>query len=267
MKIQAIALNTFGSFLRNRLLIVFLIIFICVVLLMMSPMLAYKAMTTSANAEQMQTVVLGQIASIMYLVSGFGSLLAAWAAADSVASEMKSGTILAVMARPVCRWEFLVGKYAGVQLLMCVYVSGMVGLSYLLAWLGGERIQSSVWVLFVYPLVRYSIYSAIALALVTLLHPAVTMGIIAMIALLAVLLVHASNSSRFMWRWLRNFLYVILPSTNLLSEDRFLTITKASLKKIAWTGHLTTLAYGLDYALVVFLLAAWSFHYRALTRD
>jgi hypothetical protein len=28
-----------------------------------------------------------------------------------------------------------------------------------------------------------------------------------------------------------------------------------------------TLAYGLDYALVCFLLAVWSFRYRALVRD
>ena len=59
----------------------------------------------------------------------------------------------------------------------------------------------------------------------------------------------------------------VLPSTTLLSEDRFLSITEASLKQAGWAEHLTTIAYGLDYALVVLLLAMWSFHYRSLKRD
>jgi hypothetical protein len=58
-----------------------------------------------------------------------------------------------------------------------------------------------------------------------------------------------------------------LPSTTLLSEDRFLSITQAALKQAGWLDHLITLAYGLDYALVFLLLAMWSFHYRSLKRD
>src|SRR5215467_3598609 len=105
MKIRTIALGTFGSFLRNKLILLFCSLFLCVVLLMMSPLLAYQAMTSATNAEQMRGVILNTVTMIMSMVSGFGSLLAAWAAADSVASEMRSGTILAVMARPLRRWE------------------------------------------------------------------------------------------------------------------------------------------------------------------
>jgi len=44
-------------------------------------------------------------------------------------------------------------------------------------------------------------------------------------------------------------------------------ITQASLKPIPWSNHAIALAYGLDYAAVLFLLAVWSFRRRALTRD
>jgi hypothetical protein len=60
-----------------------------------------------------------------------------------------------------------------------------------------------------------------------------------------------------LWFW--------LPSTSLLSEDRFLTITLASLKQTVWIEHLATLVYGMDYALVFALIAMWSFHPRSLT--
>ena len=49
-------------------------------------------------------------------------------------------------------------------------------LSWLLAWIGGERIQSTPWVLLAYPMVRYAVYAAVAMALVTVLHPVVTIA-------------------------------------------------------------------------------------------
>ena len=267
MKILTIAFNTFGSFLRNKLMILFIVLFACVVLLMMTPMLGYKAMTNAGNAQQMQAMALGLVGAIMFFVSGCGSMLAAWAAADAVASEMKSGTILAVMARPVRRWEFLLGKYLGVQLLLVVYALMMFALSYFLAWLGGERIHSAAWVLIVYPLVRYAVYSAVSMLFVTIFHPIVSFAFTLIVAALALTLAPSEGGVHKLPEWARAAFYAVLPSTKLLSEDRFFTITEASLKQINWLSHLTTLAYGLDYALVCLLLAMWSFHYRGLTRD
>lgn len=262
--IRTIALSTFGSFLRNKVILLFGSLFVCIVLLMMSPLLAFKAMTSTANAQQMQGFVLNEIASVISLVSGFGSLLAVWAAADSVAAEMKSGTILAVMARPLRRWEFLAGKYLGVLMLMAVYVVAMLGVTFLLAWLGGQSFHTSIWTLIAYPLVRYAVWAAIAIFLVTMLHPVLVMGIV--IILMTLIQVFAT-ASRHIPAWLRLPVHLTLPLTNLVSEERFMMITRASLKPFPWTNHLTALAYGLDYALVCFLLAIFVFQRRSLARD
>jgi hypothetical protein len=58
-----------------------------------------------------------------------------------------------------------------------------------------------------------------------------------------------------------------LPSTNLLSEERFLSLRQAALKPTTWLEHGTSLLYGLDYVLVFLLLAVWSFSGRSLRRD
>ena len=264
MKVRTIALSTFGSFLRNKVILLFCSLFVCVILLMMTPMLVYKSMTSASNAQQMQGYILNTVAGIMAMVSGFGSLLAAWAAADSVAGEMKSGTILAVMARPLRRWEFMAGKYLGVLLLMAVYVLAMLGVTIFLAWLGGQRFHTSLWTLLVYPMVRYAIWAAIAMFLVTLLHPVFVMGIVAVLA--TMVQVFGSTTSSIP-SWLRLPVHLFLPLTSVLSEQRFLTISRASLKPFPWTNHLTALVYGLDYALVCFLLAVFVFQYRSLSRD
>jgi len=265
MKVRAIALNTFASLVRDKLLIVFCAVFLCVLLLMVGSLTMMKTASQS-NPDIFQSTELPLIGGIMSMVSGLGSLLAAWAAADSIWGEMKSGTILAVMARPVRRWEFLLGKYLGVQMLMAVYALFLFGMSYLLAWIGGGRIQSTPWVLIVYPLVRYAIYSAMSMLLVTVLHPVVSFGIVMVVSVLASMFGPA-NGRAFLPGGLRAAVYALLPSTDLLSETRFLTITEARLKQIPWTNHAVALAYGLDYALVLFLLTVWSFRRRSLARN
>lgn len=264
MKIRAIALNTFAGLVRDRLLIVFGAVFLCVLLLMLGMLSFMKAETEGSGMASWIPLM----AVIMGMVSGLGSLLAAWAAADAVWSEMKSGTILAVMARPVRRWEFLLGKYLGVQMLMGVYVLFLFGMSYLLAWIGGARIQSTPWVLIAYPMVRYAIYSAMSMLLVTAMHPLFSFGIVMVVSVLSSLLGPGGGMfGAFLPAWLRSAVYAVLPSTELLSEARFLTITQASLKLVPWTNHAVALAYGLDYALVLFLLAVWAFRRRALARN
>jgi len=266
MKVRAIALNTFAGFLRNKLIVLFLAVFVGILLLFLTPLLAMKAMSGPA-AAQMESPVLTLVGALMTMISGFGSLLAAWSAADTVADEMKSGTILAVMARPVRRWEFLLGKYLGVQLLMAVYVLFMFGFSYLLTWIGGERIQTTPWVLIAYPLVRYAIYSAISMFLVTMMHPVMAFGLVLVTSILTFIVSPGARPPAFLPGPLRAIVYTLLPSTELLSESRFLTITQTSLEKITWDVHAITLSYGLDYALVCFLLAVWSFRRRSLSRD
>ncbi len=264
MKIRTIALSTFGSFLRNKVILLFCSLFVCVVFLTMFPLMAYRSMINTANAQQMQGYILNEVAAVMSMVSGFGSLLAAWAAADSVAGEMKSGTILAVMARPLRRWEFLAGKYLGVLMLMAVYVIAMFGVTFLLAWLAGQRFQTSLWTILVYPIVRYAVWAAVSMLLVTVLHPILVMAVVVVIATL----IHVFESaSSHIPEWVRLPVHLILPLTKLLSETRFLVITQASSKPFPWTNHVTALAYGLDYALVCFLLAVLVFRRRSLTRD
>jgi ABC-type transport system involved in multi-copper enzyme maturation permease subunit len=266
MKIRAIALNTFSGLVRNKIVILFCTGCLCVLGLMLASLLTLRNMRGTQNAEMMQLAVLPLIASMMQFISGFGSLLAAWSASDAVAAEMRSGTVLAVLARPVRRWEFLLGKFLGVQLMMFVFVLLMLGLNYLLAWIGGAAIQSSPWVLIVYPMVRYMIYSALGILLVTMMHPIVAFCVV-LVAMIAAGLAAPGNPQTFMPGWLRSGLYYVLPSGNLLSETRFLTVTRATLRAALWTDHATALVYGLDYALVCFLLAALIFHSRSLSRD
>jgi ABC-type transport system involved in multi-copper enzyme maturation permease subunit len=263
MRIRVLAWNTFAALLRNKFIVLLCAAFLCVVLFMMSPLLMFKSMG-SKGGGQSQTMVLTFIGLIMSMVSGFGSLLVAWCSADAIASEMKSGTILAVMARPVRRWEFLLAKFLGVQILMLAYILFMFALSFVLAAIGGARIQAAFWPLMVYPMVRYAIYGALAMLLVTRMHPVFAFAIVMIASAFAEATTPGSVTTSFLPHALQQAVYYILPSFDLLSESRFLTITQAQLKALPWTHHLIVLAYGIDWAAVFFLLAVRSFRRRPL---
>jgi ABC-type transport system involved in multi-copper enzyme maturation permease subunit len=266
-KIKTLATSTLENFLHNRLLLLVLILALCLLTLMLFPLLAAKSRTTGENQQAMASMVLELISQVMSFSSGLGTLLAAWGAADAFNTELKSGTVLAIMARPVKRWEFLLGKYLGVMLFMGCYVLVMLALSYGMASLAGVHIQASPLVLIFYPMVRYAIYAAIAMFFATLTNTIATMGAIFVIAMGIDFVTPRSPAWMPKLAWLKTTLYYVLPSTNLLTEDRFLSLRQASLKQATWQQHAISLAYGLDFALIVLLFAMWSFHYRTLRED
>jgi hypothetical protein len=98
-----------------------------------------------------------------------------------------------------------------------------------------------------------------------MIHPVLALAGILVMAFLASI-VGPGAPPAWMPDWVRVALYAILPSTGLLSEGRFLEISEASVHATPWTVHLTSLAYGLDYAAACFLLAVLVFRRKNLTR-
>jgi hypothetical protein len=150
---------------------------------------------------------------------------------------------------------------------MSIYAIGMFGVTYLLTSLGGQLFYTSWWVLVLYPLVRYAIWAAIAMFLVTFVNPVVVMGIVAVLLSLIQFLATAAALGDIP-AWIRLSLHLALPLTAVvLNESRFFNMTQATIQRYPWTDHLTALTYGMDYALVFFLLAVALFQRRILARD
>jgi hypothetical protein len=98
------------------------------------------------------------------------------------------------------------------------------------------------------------------------MHPIFAICVV-LVTSIAAQIVSPGAGTTYLPAWLKTGLYYILPSTTLLSESRFLTLTRATLQEATGAEHITALVYGLDYALVCFLLASWVFHSRSLSRD
>jgi ABC-type transport system involved in multi-copper enzyme maturation permease subunit len=64
----------------------------------------------------------------LYAVHFLSSFIALFLAVGAVSSEIDSGTLHAVLARPISRAEFLLGRWLGLAIMITVYVGAMSGL-------------------------------------------------------------------------------------------------------------------------------------------
>ncbi len=71
----------------------------------------------------------------VYVVNYLGSFLALFLSVAAVSGEIDSGTLHAVLARPLRRAEFIVGRWLGYSLMIGAYIVMMTGLVLLTAYL------------------------------------------------------------------------------------------------------------------------------------
>jgi Cu-processing system permease protein len=113
-RVGVVALNTFREAVRDRVL--YNLVFFA--LLMMAAAVAVGQI--SIGIEQTVIVSLGLSA-----ISVIGLLISVFIGVALVSKEMDKRTLYALLSKPVRRWEFLLGKFAGLVLTLAVNTAAM----------------------------------------------------------------------------------------------------------------------------------------------
>jgi len=114
MKIRAIALNTFREAIRDRIL--YLLLFVAVASLIFSRLLALLTV-----GDRIKIITDVGLASM----SIFGALMAILIGTGLVYKEIDKKTIYTLLAKPIHRWQFLLGKFFGLVLTLMVMLALM----------------------------------------------------------------------------------------------------------------------------------------------
>ena len=150
-----VALNTFREAVRDRVL--YSLVFFA--LLMIAAAIAVGQI--SIGIEQIVIVSLGLSA-----ISVIGLLISVFLGVALVSKEMDKRTLYALLAKPVRRWEFLLGKFGGLVLTLAVNTAAMA-LGLLLAMLyvkhSLERSDATVLVAVYFILLKLALVVALAL--------------------------------------------------------------------------------------------------------
>jgi len=114
-RLWALAINTFREAVRDRVL--YSILFFAVGVLALS--LAIDDITIGDQAKVVRSVAQGS-------VDVFGSIIAMFLGVSVIHKELERKTVYTVLSRPLPRWIFVLGKYAGLMLTVLVEVTVLV---------------------------------------------------------------------------------------------------------------------------------------------
>src|SRR3982074_3469059 len=135
-RIGVVALNTFREAVRDRVL--YNLVFFALVMMAAALLVGQ----ISIGIEEIVIVTLGLSA-----ISIIGLLIAVFIGVGLVSKEIDKRTLYALLAKPLRRWEFLLGKFGGLVLTLAVNTIAMaVGLFLVMSLIkrSGEHVQPSV---------------------------------------------------------------------------------------------------------------------------
>jgi ABC-type transport system involved in multi-copper enzyme maturation permease subunit len=154
-RVGVVALNTFREAVRDRVL--YNLVFFALVMIAASILVGQ----ISIGIEQMVIVSLGLTA-----ISVIGLLIAVFIGVGLVSKEMEKRTLYALLAKPVRRWEFLLGKFGGLVLTLTVNTIAMAAglfLALLAMKQGEQHVEATVLVAVYFILLKLALVVALAL--------------------------------------------------------------------------------------------------------
>jgi ABC-type transport system involved in multi-copper enzyme maturation permease subunit len=154
-RVGVVALNTFREAVRDRVL--YNLVFFALVMIAASILVGQ----VSIGIEEMVIVTLGLSA-----ISVIGLLIAVFIGVGLVSKEMDKRTLYALLAKPVRRWEFLVGKFGGLLLTLTVNTIAMAAglfLALKLVKSSAEPVEASVLVAVYFIVLKLALVVALAL--------------------------------------------------------------------------------------------------------
>lgn len=113
-RLALIAANTFREAVRDRVL--YNLVFFALLMVAAAPLFG----VISIGVEKIFMVNLGLAAIVL-----FGVVIAIFVGTGLVSKEIEKRTLYTVLARPVARWEFILGKYLGLAATLAVNTSCM----------------------------------------------------------------------------------------------------------------------------------------------
>jgi ABC-type transport system involved in multi-copper enzyme maturation permease subunit len=132
--VWAVAANTFREAVRDRVL--YSLLFFALLMIGAAVLVGQISM----GIEQSVIVSLGLTA-----ISVIGIFIAIFIGVGLVSKEMEKRTLYALLAKPVQRWEFLLGKYGGLVMTLALNTAAMALGLYFALWMVKHPLEKSDW--------------------------------------------------------------------------------------------------------------------------
>lgn len=132
-RIATIASLTVREASRRRLLLALIGLTVAAVLFTawgFSQLRSFRVRGSGVDREELELVASQLLILVMFMFSFVVALTSVFVSAPAIAGELESGQALAMLARPLARWELLLGRWLGLCLLVTLYAVGVSGLQF-----------------------------------------------------------------------------------------------------------------------------------------
>jgi ABC-type transport system involved in multi-copper enzyme maturation permease subunit len=251
-KILAVAANTFREAIRDKIL--YNLVFFA--LLVMGFSVAIGKMTLGERIKIIQDVSLAAM-------SVFGLLIAIFVGIGLVHKEIQRRTVYVLLAKPIARWRFVVGKYLGLMAVIALNVALMTAsLLVLMALFAEGGVHWGVLTAVLLIMVELMVVTAVAVLFSTFSTPTLsamlTLGVWLIGRFSSDLMVLAQKSDDPVTRWLMAVVHYALP--NLEKFDvKHLVVYQMPIEP---AYVVAAVAYGAVYIVFLIALAAAIFQRR-----
>ena len=254
MKIGSIAKNTFKECLRDKILYNLVIFAVLII----------------ASSLVLSSITIGDVKQIIInlglsTLSIFGTLISIFIGIQLVHKEIDKKTIYSLLAKPVARYEFILGKYLGLVWTLIVNVSVMIfGIFASILYLRHSFQVGDIQILLagVLILIELMVVVAIALCFSTFSTPALSALFAFSIYVIghfnADIRAYGQASDSFSVKVISSTLYYLLPNF----ENFDVISSTAHGNFMAAHLYLDSLSYGLIYSLAVMLISICIFERR-----
>lgn len=248
MRIAAVAQNTFREAVRDKVLYVLL----------------FFALATLVGSKALGWISIGQEIKIvkdfsLASVSVFGVLIAIFVGTSLVYKEIDKRTIYTIICRPMARYEFVVGKYLGMAMLLGAVTSvmGMIAAAYV--WFLGGVVDATYFyalVLIYWELLMVTAFATLFSSLTSPILGAIIVFSIYVVGhatgILIDLPAHFDNTKT---KAVLEFLYYLIPNFSNFN----IRAEAANNVPVAAGYVLWSMAYGTVYTGMLLVLAAVAF--------
>jgi Cu-processing system permease protein len=193
-----------------------------------------------------------------------GVLMAIVIGVGIVAGELQRKTILPTLAKPVPRWTFCVGRYAGLVLLLTVNAAVILAVLRIVLWLAGYPLRATTLEAVGLLCVEFAVLAAVAILFASFSTPILAgsyaFAVFFIGHLLPDLRLFADKSHSAIGKNLARGFYLLLPDLELLNLKSHASNELSVATTYVWNAA----GYGLAYSAVVLALAILIFSRRDL---
>lgn len=160
MRIYAVAANTYREAIRDKVL--YVLLFFAAATILSSKLLGY----ISVGEDQKVIVDISLTA-----ISVFGALIAIFVGTNLVYKEIDKRTVYTILATPIWRFEFIVGKFLGLMALLAVVCAATGAVAGLYIVLSGGAVTPALAVAVLLIYMKLMLVTAVSILLSTVTSP------------------------------------------------------------------------------------------------